>query len=130
MQVTEEIVRGNRIVKIFGGYEYESERLDEVDSRNKKQNLKLIRVRSFGVATTQIIFGFGVAGVIYMAGRESLGGNLSPGQFIILKVMNFKHKKTPRQSEVQYLILQGTKTYTSGKRSTFSPTRNIQNWRY
>jgi subfamily B ATP-binding cassette protein MsbA len=82
MQVTEEIVRGNRIVKIFGGYEYESERLDEVDSRNKKQNLKLIRVRSFGVATTQIIFGFGVAGVIYMAGRESLGGNLSPGQFI------------------------------------------------
>jgi subfamily B ATP-binding cassette protein MsbA len=82
MQVTEEIVRGNRIVKIFGGYEYESERLDEVDRRNKKQNLKLIRVRSFGVATTQIIFGFGVAGVIYMAGRESLEGNLSPGQFI------------------------------------------------
>jgi len=82
MQVTEEIVRGNRVVKIFGGYEYESERLDDVDGRNRKQNLKLIRVRSFGVATTQIIFGFGVAGVIFMAGRESLSGRLSPGQFI------------------------------------------------
>lgn len=82
MQVTEEIVRGNRVVKIFGGYDYEAERLEEVDGRNKKQNLKLIRVRSFGVATTQIIFGFGVAGVIYMAGRESLSGRLSPGQFI------------------------------------------------
>jgi subfamily B ATP-binding cassette protein MsbA len=82
MQVTEEIVRGNRIIKIFGGYEYETERLDAVDRRNRQQNLKLIRVRSFGVAATQIIFGFGVAGVIYMAGRESLNGNLTPGQFI------------------------------------------------
>lgn len=81
-QVTEEIVTGNRIVKIFGGYEYEKDRLDEVDDRNKKQNLKLIRVRSMGVAVTQIIFGLGVAGVIYMAGSESVAGNLSPGQFI------------------------------------------------
>jgi subfamily B ATP-binding cassette protein MsbA len=81
-QVTEEIVTGNRIVKIFGGYDYEKDRLDEVDDRNKKQNLKLIRVRSAGVAVTQSIFGLGVAGVIYMAGRESVAGNLSPGQFI------------------------------------------------
>jgi subfamily B ATP-binding cassette protein MsbA len=81
-QVTEEIVSGNRVVKIFGGYDYEKERLDEVDEQNKKQNLKLIRVRALGGAVTQTIFGFGVAGVIYMAGVESLNDNLSPGQFI------------------------------------------------
>ena len=81
-QVTEEIVRGNRVVKIFGGYDYESARLEEVDGRNRTQNLKLIWVRSLGVAITQVIFGFGVAGVIYMAGLESSNGNLSPGQFI------------------------------------------------
>jgi subfamily B ATP-binding cassette protein MsbA len=81
-QVTEEIVTGNRVVKIFGGYDYEKDRLDEVDERNKKQNLKLIRVRSLGGAVTQIIFGFGVAGVIYMAGLESVNGRLTPGQFI------------------------------------------------
>ncbi|MBT8098593.1 MAG: lipid A export permease/ATP-binding protein MsbA [Gammaproteobacteria bacterium] len=81
-QVTDEIVRGNRVVKIFGGFDYEKDRLDEVDERNKLQNLKLIRVRSLGVAVTQVIFGFGVAGVIAMAGRESIQGNLTPGQFI------------------------------------------------
>jgi subfamily B ATP-binding cassette protein MsbA len=81
-QVTEEIVTGNRVVKIFGGYDYEKDRLDAVDERNKRQNLKLIRVRSMGVAITQVIFGFGVAGVIYMAGVESMNNNLSPGQFI------------------------------------------------
>jgi subfamily B ATP-binding cassette protein MsbA len=81
-QVTEEIVRGNWVVKMFGGYNYERDRLAEVDERNRKQNLKLIRVRSMGVAVTQTIFGFGVALVIYMASRESLEGHLTAGQFI------------------------------------------------
>ena len=57
-QVTEEVLTGNRVVKIFGGYDYENERLAEADERNRKQNLKLIRVRSLGVAVTQIVFGF------------------------------------------------------------------------
>ena len=81
-QVTEEIVRGNRVVKIFGGYDYEKDRLDKVDSRNKKQNLKLINVRALGSAITQTIFGVGVAGVIYMASVEAANGALTAGQFI------------------------------------------------
>ena len=81
-QVTDEIIRGNSVVKAFGGYEYERDRLAEVDERNRKQNLKLIRVRSMGVAVTQVVFGIGIALVIYMAGRQSIEGILSPGQFI------------------------------------------------
>ncbi len=81
-QVTDEIIRGNAVVKAFGGYEYERDRLAEVDERNRKQNLKLIRVRSLGVAVTQVVFGFGIALVIYVAGRQSIEGVLTPGQFI------------------------------------------------
>jgi ATP-binding cassette, subfamily B, bacterial MsbA len=81
-QVTDEIVTGNRVVKMFGGYDYEKDRLDEVDERNKRQNLKLINVRALGVAVTQTIFGLGVAGVIFMAGLESQQHSLSAGQFI------------------------------------------------
>jgi subfamily B ATP-binding cassette protein MsbA len=81
-QVTDEIIRGNSVVKAFGGFEYERDRLAEVDERNRKQNLKLIRVRSMGVAVTQVVFGIGIALVIYMAGRQSIEGILSPGQFI------------------------------------------------
>lgn len=81
-QVTDEVLTGNRVVKIFGGYEYELERLVSVDDWNRKQNLKLIRSRSLGVAVTQVIFGIGVAGVIYAAGIESVNGQLSPGSFM------------------------------------------------
>ncbi len=81
-QVTDEVIRGNWVVKAFGGFEYESDRMAEVDERNRSQNLKLIRVRSLGVAVTQIVFGFGIAMVIYVAGRLSLENSLTAGQFI------------------------------------------------
>ncbi|MEM9401729.1 MAG: lipid A export permease/ATP-binding protein MsbA [Pseudomonadota bacterium] len=74
-QVTEEILHGNREVKAFGGQDYESERLVDVDERNRQQNLKLIRIRSLGVAVTQVVFGFGIALVIYIAGGEALASD-------------------------------------------------------
>jgi len=81
-QVTDEVIRGNWVVKAFGGYDYERERLEDADGRNRRQNLKLIRVRSMGVAITQVVFGFGIALVIFFAARESLEGRLTAGQFI------------------------------------------------
>ena len=82
IQVTEEIVRGNRVVKVFGGYGYERARLDGVDEKNRRQNLKMVRVKALGVAVTQVVFGFGVALVVFFAARESVAGNLTPGSFI------------------------------------------------
>jgi ATP-binding cassette, subfamily B, bacterial MsbA len=81
-QVTDEVVRGNSVVKAFRGQEYERGRFEEVEERNRRQNVKLTFVRSLGVAVTQVIFGFGVAVVIYIASRESQQDNLTPGQFI------------------------------------------------
>ena len=81
-QVSEEVLAGNRVVKIFGGFEYEMNRMVEADERNRQQNLKLIRSRSMGAAITQVIFGIGVAAVVYFAGIESVNGDLSPGSFM------------------------------------------------
>jgi subfamily B ATP-binding cassette protein MsbA len=81
-QVTDEVVRGNWVVKAFGGYRYERERFEDADERNRRQNMKLINVRSLGTAVTQIVFGFGIALVIAMAARESVRGQLSAGEFI------------------------------------------------
>ena len=81
-QVTDEVVRGNRVVKAFGGYDYERSRFEDADERNFKQNMKLINVRAMGTAVTQIVFGLGIALVIAMAARESVSGQLSAGAFI------------------------------------------------
>jgi len=81
-QVTQELFSGQRIVKIFDGYDSEMNKINEVDEKNRIQNIKLIRSRSLGVAITQVVFGIGVAAVIYFAGNESINGNLSPGSFM------------------------------------------------
>lgn len=81
-QVTDEIVRGNWVVKAFGGYDYERSRLEKADGKNRRQHLKLIQVRSFGVAVTQVVFGFGIALVIYIAARLAVNDVITAGQFI------------------------------------------------
>jgi len=81
-RVSEEVLMGNRIVKVFGGHEYERNRIAEADGKNRKQNMKLINARALGVAVTQVLFAFGIAGVIYVAGKEAAMGSLSPGTFI------------------------------------------------
>ncbi|MEE8344929.1 MAG: lipid A export permease/ATP-binding protein MsbA [Woeseiaceae bacterium] len=81
-RVSEEVLMGNRIVKVFGGHEYETNRIAEADGKNRKQNMKLINARALGVAVTQVLFAFGIAGVIYVAGKEAAMGSLSPGTFI------------------------------------------------
>ena len=81
-QVTDEVVRGNWVVKVFGGYDYERGRFEDADGRNFKQNMKLIKVRALGTAVTQIVFGFGIAVVIGMAALETVKGRLSAGEFI------------------------------------------------
>jgi subfamily B ATP-binding cassette protein MsbA len=81
-RVTEEVLRGNRVVKVFGGHDYEKKRIVEADESNRKQNMKLIGARALGVAVTQVLFAFGIAGVIFVAGKEAALGQLSPGTFI------------------------------------------------
>ncbi len=81
-QVSEEVLSGHRVVKVFGGYAYENQRMLNVDEKNRKQHLKLIQARSLGTALTQVIFGLSVALVIYFAGVESMENKLSPGKFI------------------------------------------------
>ena len=80
-EVTDEVVRGNWVVKAFQGYDYERGRFTDVDGRNLTQNMKLIRVRALGTAVTQIVFGFGIAMVVFFAARESSKSALTAGEF-------------------------------------------------
>ncbi len=80
--VSDEVLNANRIVKIFGGHQYEYERLSEIDQKNRQQHVKLIYFKSFGTAVTQVVFGLGVAFVIYVASGMSSTGVLSAGQFM------------------------------------------------
>ncbi|MEO1037682.1 MAG: lipid A export permease/ATP-binding protein MsbA [Pseudomonadota bacterium] len=80
-QVTEEVITGNRVVKLFDGADYEKRRFARANEGNRSLHMKLVRAKAAGVAVNQILFALGGAGVIVIAGLETAAGRLSPGSF-------------------------------------------------
>lgn len=81
-QITEEAVQGHRVVKVFGGRDYESERFGKANEYHRVQNMKMVVAKAAGLAVTQILFAFAVAGVIYVASQLSAEQKLTPGTFV------------------------------------------------
>jgi subfamily B ATP-binding cassette protein MsbA len=71
-KIAEEALQSVRIVKIFGGQKYESERFDAVNQKNMSLNMRLIMSRSGGDAIINVVIAIGVAGVVYFSTVESV----------------------------------------------------------
>lgn len=77
-KVAEEVITGQRIVKLFGGHAHETERFGAVNEKNRYLNMKLMLVNAGSTPIIQMIAGLGVACIILVA----LGLKVSPGTFI------------------------------------------------
>jgi len=71
-KITGEALQSHRIVKIFAGQDYETNRFDEVNEKNRRLNLRLIASRAGGDALTNMVIALGVAGVMYFVLHESV----------------------------------------------------------
>lgn len=80
-QVAEEVIGGQRIVKVFNGQQYEQRQFEHVNRSNFKLNMKLVAARAFGDSVTQLLAAAGVAGVIFLAFSESMFSSLDTGTF-------------------------------------------------
>lgn len=65
--ITSEMVSGNRIVKSFGGEEYERRRFKDCSLENRKQFRKLIMTMSLNNPLMQLLISFALAGMMYLA---------------------------------------------------------------
>jgi subfamily B ATP-binding cassette protein MsbA len=80
--VVEEAINGNRVVKMFGGQKYEREQFDEINSYNRKQQLKLEFTNSISTPFIQLILSFAFAFIIYMATSQGEQDIISAGSFV------------------------------------------------
>jgi len=64
-RITEEALQSHRIVKMFAGQKYESDRFAAVNEKNMRLNMRLIVSRAGGDGLTNFVIAIGVAGVIY-----------------------------------------------------------------
>ncbi len=81
-RVTEQALSGHRIVKIFGGQEYEQQQFDEINRHNYKVNLRIVATRAAGDALTQYSLAIGVAVIIWVAFSDRFAADLDAAVFM------------------------------------------------
>jgi len=102
--ITQEVIDGQRVVKTFGGHDYERQRFDSVNQNNRQQYLKMTSTQSISVSFIQFLAATVLAAIIYMATRDEASSIATPGAFIsfitamILLMPTLKRLTTVNQS--------------------------------
>ncbi len=80
--LTQEVIEGHRVVKVFGGQHYERAQFDTVNARNSKLHLKMAILRSASTPIVQLLVAVALAGMIFYATQESLQDVITVGAFM------------------------------------------------
>jgi len=65
-RIAEEVLNAHKVIKIFGGRDYENARFEEANERNRRMEMRLLTTRAAGDGVTVFVTAFGVAGVIFL----------------------------------------------------------------
>ena len=82
----EQVIKGHKVVLMFGGQELEDKRFSEHNNHNRQQNMKLIVARILSVSSIQVIASIALAVVLYIASFPDLVESLTPGVFVSVVV--------------------------------------------
>ncbi|MCB1756410.1 MAG: lipid A export permease/ATP-binding protein MsbA [Gammaproteobacteria bacterium] len=80
--VIEEAVEGQRVVKIFGGHDYERQQFEKVNERNRKLNMRETVAKAGNVPVIQFLIAVALAIIIYLATSGTIIEDISPGTFM------------------------------------------------
>ncbi len=82
----EQVIKGHKVVLMFGGQAFEDKRFAEQNNNNRQQNMKLIIAKILSVSSIQVIASFALAVVLYIASYPDLVKSLTPGVFVSVVV--------------------------------------------
>ncbi len=80
--VGEELITGHRVVKVFGGEQYERDHFSAVNEKNTRLHVKFARIKAASTPIVQLVAAWVIAAVIYFATRESVLAEITPGTFM------------------------------------------------
>ena len=94
--ITEESIKANQEIKIFGGQDFESERFLKTNEYNRRQHLKLVATNAISNPAVQLIVAIAFAVMIYMATSPNIIPDMTAGKFVAFlmgMVMLLQHAK-------------------------------------
>ncbi len=81
-QIANEMIRGYKVVRIFNGEHYESQRFSAANEQNIELQMKRMVLELLSTPLVQFMVALALAGMVYVATRESTLGGLTPGTFM------------------------------------------------
>lgn len=94
--ITEEAIKANQEIKVFGGQEFESNRFATINKYNRRQHLKLVATNAISNPTIQLIVAVAFSSMIYMATNPDYITDMTAGKFVsflMAMVMLLQHAK-------------------------------------
>jgi len=94
--ITEEAIKANQEIKIFGGQNFETQRFLDINEYNRRQHLKLVATNAISSPTIQLIVAIAFAVMIYMATNPEFIPDMTAGKFVAFlmgMVMLLQHAK-------------------------------------
>jgi ATP-binding cassette, subfamily B, bacterial MsbA len=64
--VSEEAIEGHRVIKTFGGKQYEAAHFEQANEKNRGQNMKMTITSSVSINIIQLIAALALAGIVYL----------------------------------------------------------------
>lgn len=80
--VASESISGYRVVRTFGGEDYERERFRDVSNRNLKQSLKMASTQAISVPVIQVLVAIAIAALVWTMLSPEIRGEMTTGQLI------------------------------------------------
>jgi subfamily B ATP-binding cassette protein MsbA len=83
-RILEESISGHKLVKVFGGQQYENKRFHQAANKVRHLEVKAEVTSNFSVFITQILTTVALASIVYIAARQSEANQISVGGFVSL----------------------------------------------
>lgn len=82
MQILSESIDGTRVVRVYGGQEYEQKRLDTTNKTLRSLAVRRQSYTSIGSAITQLMIATSLSIILYIAARRATHSNFTAGDFM------------------------------------------------
>ena len=106
--IVEESIIGHRIIKIFGGKDYEKNTFNTANAYNRERNLRLIFVQSISIPLMQLLVAIFLAAIIFFVTSNDYLEEISIGTFMsYLTAMIMMFAPIKRLSEVNVVLQRG-----------------------
>src|SRR5690606_23931751 len=107
-QITNESIKGQRVVRTFNATGYVVDKFRRSSERNRRQNMKMVGTQSIAIPVIQILVSIAMAVLIWFAMSPELVANSTAGDFVTyLTVAGLLAKPIRQLSQVNSVIQRG-----------------------